>query len=403
MSEIQVEVCFTDKLESVRVGGKKMEIPKAVKAKPVEEWFEPAAGRVKWGGLGAEIKEMDFGGEKDAAYSFLFNGPEDKKQEFMECVERFCLGEEAQQETKKKTVQNYLQEAKKNQQAGNAEMAFQQYMIAARDYGHPEAQFEVARCYQNGMGVEKNEENAVVWYKKAAEQGNAEAQCALGECYQQAGNAEMAFQQYMVAARDYGRPEAQFEVARCYQNGTGVEKNEENAVVWYKKAAEQCDAEAQCALGECYYQARGVEKDDKEARRWYEAAATQGNVTAQYMTGRLYAALSYNVAAVKWYTKAAEQECPEAQYELGVCYEAGDGVGKDEAKAAELYRKAAVQGYAEAQKKLGDCYTHGTGVAKDLEQAFEQGGKTGQCKSAEQSGRLLYEWRRRSGRPCSGR
>lgn len=34
MSEIQVEVCFTDKLESVRVGGKPMEIPKAVKAKP---------------------------------------------------------------------------------------------------------------------------------------------------------------------------------------------------------------------------------------------------------------------------------------------------------------------------------------------------------------------------------
>ena len=302
MSEIQVEVCFTDKLKSVRVGGKEMEIPKAVKAKPVEEWFEPAAGRVKWGGLGAEIKEMDFNGEKDATYSFLFNGPEDKKQEFMECVERFCLGEEAQQETKKKTVQDYLQEAKKNQQAGNAEMAFQQYMVAARDYGHPEAQFKVARCYQNG---------------------------------------------------------------------TGVKKSEENALVWYKKAAEQCDAEAQCALGECYYQARGVEKDDKEARRWYEAAATQGNVTAQYMTGRLYAALSYNVAAVKWYTKAAEQECPEAQYELGVCYEAGDGVGKDEAKAAELYRKAAVQGYAEAQKKLGDCYTHGTGVAKDLEQAFE--------------------------------
>ena len=114
MSEIQVEVCFTDKLESVRVGGKKMEIPKAIKTKPVEEWFEPAAGRVKWGGLGAEIKEMDFNGEKNAAYSFLFNGPEDKKQEFMACVERFCLGEEAQQETKKKTVQDYLQEAKKN-------------------------------------------------------------------------------------------------------------------------------------------------------------------------------------------------------------------------------------------------------------------------------------------------
>lgn len=287
MSKIQVEVRFTDKLKSIRVGGQEMEIPNAIKTKSVEEWFEPAAGRVNWDGLGAEIKAMGFSDEKNAAYSFLFNGPEDKKQEFMKCVERFCLGEEAQQETKKKTVQDYLQEAKKNQQAGNA---------------------------------------------------------------------EMAFQQYMVAARDYGRPEAQFEVARCYQNGTGVEKSEENAVVWYKKAAEQCDAEAQCALGECYYQAFGVEKNEKEARRWYEAAATQGNVTAQYMTGRLYAELSYNVAAVKWYTKAAEQNCPEAQYELGVCYETGDGVGKDEAKAAELYRKAAVQEYAEAQNKLGECY-----------------------------------------------
>lgn len=88
--------------------------------------------------------------------------------------------------------------------------------------------------------------------------------------------------------------------------------------------------------------------------------------------------------------QAAEQECPEAQYELGVCYEAGDGVGKDEAKAAELYRKAAVQGYAEAQKKLGDCYTHGIGVAKDLEQAFECYSKAAkrQCESAVQSGPL---------------
>jgi hypothetical protein len=75
MTEIQLAGCFTDHLESIRVGGKKMEIPKAEKAKPVEEWFEPAAGRLKWGGLGAEIKEMEFGREKDTAYSFLMERP----------------------------------------------------------------------------------------------------------------------------------------------------------------------------------------------------------------------------------------------------------------------------------------------------------------------------------------
>ena len=95
MSKIQVEVSFTDELESIRVDGKEMEIPKAIKTKPVEEWFEPTVGRVRWGGLGAEIKEMDFSNEKNAVYSFLFIGPEDKKQEFMACVERFCLGEQS--------------------------------------------------------------------------------------------------------------------------------------------------------------------------------------------------------------------------------------------------------------------------------------------------------------------
>ena len=258
MSKIQVEVRFTDKLESIRVGGQDMEIPNAIKTKSVEEWFEPAAGRVNWDGLGAEIKAMGFSDEKNAVYSFQFNGPEDKKREFMGFVERFCLGEEAQQETQEETEQDYLQDASDFQQVGNAEMAFQKYMVAASEYGRPDAQLEVARCYQNGIGVAKNAENAVVWYKKAAEQGNAEAQCALGECY---------------------------------------------------------------------YQAFGVEKNEKEARKWYKEAANQGNATAQYMTGRLYMALTYNVAAVTWYTKAAEQNCPEAQCELGKCYETGDGVG----------------------------------------------------------------------------
>lgn len=147
MSKIQVEVRFTDKLESIRVGGQEMEIPNAIKTKSVEEWFEPAAGRVNWDGLGAEIKAMDFNDEKNAVYSFQFNGPEDKKREFMNCVECFCLGEEAQQETQEETEQDYLQDASDFQQVGNAEMAFQKYMVAARDYGHPEAQLEVARCW----------------------------------------------------------------------------------------------------------------------------------------------------------------------------------------------------------------------------------------------------------------
>ncbi len=43
-------------------------------------------------------------------------------------------------------------------------------------------------------------------------------------------------------------------------------------------------------------------------------------------------------------TKAAEALC-----QIGRCYETGDGVGKDEAKAVKWYRMAAEQGSAQAR------------------------------------------------------
>ena len=60
-----------------------------------------------------------------------------------------------------------------------------------------------------------------------------------------------------------------------------------------------------------------------------------------------------------------------AQNRLGVCYEYGTGVEKDEQRAVELYQKAAEQGDATAQFNLEVCYENGTGVAKDEQMAVE--------------------------------
>jgi hypothetical protein len=50
-----------------------------------------------------------------------------------------------------------------------------------------------------------------------------------------------------------------------------------------------------------------------------------------------------------------------AQYNLGVMYNNGRGVPKDEAQAVVWYRKAAEQGYAAAQNNLGVMYSAGLG------------------------------------------
>ena len=144
------------------------------------------------------------------------------------------------------------------------------------------------------------------WYTKAANQGNAGAQAYLGT---------------------------------CYLNGTGVAKDEKEAVKWYTKAAEQGNAIAQANLGYCYEAGRGVVKDEKEAMRWYSMAAKQGSAIAQYS--------------------------------LAICYLNGTGVAKDEKEAVKWYTKAANQGNAGAQANLGFCYEKGMGVAKGEKDADE--------------------------------
>ena len=47
--------------------------------------------------------------------------------------------------------------------------------------GYAEAQLNVASFYEEGKGVEKDEKEAIDWYKKAAKQGCATAQYFLGK------------------------------------------------------------------------------------------------------------------------------------------------------------------------------------------------------------------------------
>ena len=131
--------------------------------------------------------------------------------------------------------------------------------------------------------------------------------------------------------------------------------------------AEQGDSKAQYALGFCYYSGTGVAKDDAEAVKWYRKAAEQGNTDAQFDLGVV---TKDDVEAVKWYRKAAEQGNAKAQFNLGFCYEKGTGVAKDDVEAVKWYRKAAEQGQTNAQFCLASCLVEGKGVAQDLIEAY---------------------------------
>jgi TPR repeat protein len=122
-------------------------------------------------------------------------------------------------------------------------------------------------------------------------------------------------------------------------------------------------------------QAKADQKPIEEVKAKAEAGDAESEVELglRYEQGKGVA--KDQVEAVKWYRKAAEQNLAAAQNDLGACFYNGDGVTKDPVEAVKWFRKAAEQNFAAAQFNLGVCYADGEGVAKDEREAlFPRGG-----------------------------
>ena len=154
---------------------------------------------------------------------------------------------------------------------------------------------------------------------------------------------------------------------------------------------------AGCQLG--FSEDQGIEQLRK--------AAEDGHVEAQVRLGVKYdlgkGVPKNDSEAVKWYRKAAEQGHASAQFNLGVMYANGEGVPEDDQEAMRWYRKAAEQGNAPAQYNLGVKYAKGEGVPEDDRKAVkwfrlaaEQGGRYG----ATQLGRHVRQRRGGTGGLC---
>ncbi len=75
--------------------------------------------------------------------------------------------------------------------------------------------------------------------------------------------------------------------------------------------------------------------------------------------------------AVKWFRLAADQGHARAQTSLGTMYASGHGVPQDYAQAAKWFRLAADQANAWAQIMLGIMYQAGDGVPQDYVEAHK--------------------------------
>ena len=87
-------------------------------------------------------------------------------------------------------------------------------------------------------------------------------------------------------AAGQGNAMAQNNLGVMYANGTGVTKDDKQAVYWYRKAADQEHSDAQFNLANMYAYGRGVDTSDEDQLRsqafyWIQKSAANGDAQAQ--------------------------------------------------------------------------------------------------------------------------
>lgn|GEM_PF-1286570 len=150
---------------------------------------------------------------------------------------------------------------------------------------NPVAEFKLACCYDEGLGVSVNEDEAGKRYREAAEQGVASSQYALAGLYLTGfGGHKPDFEaavQWLEKAALQGMAEAQQDLAYSYETGMGIEKDAQKAMELYRQSAEKGNAAAQTQMALHYYEGQIVNRDLYEAARWAQQAMAKGEEKLQ--------------------------------------------------------------------------------------------------------------------------
>ncbi|MDF0584172.1 caspase family protein [Bradyrhizobium yuanmingense] len=194
--------------------------------------------------------------------------------------------------------------------------------------GNPTGQYALGLAYRDGVGMRKNEKEAVKFFQKAAEAGLPAAQAALADMHERGGGG-LPYGNYKEAARLFGEAAAQGDayamsrLGRYYYRGYGGLKTDQTkAVELFKKAAAQGNGFAMAYLGYAYLNGRGGLSQSKDlARQYFQNSAAAGDGFGQLNLAYMH--------EVGW-----------------------GGLQPDKVEALRLYRLAANQGYGWAQDQI---------------------------------------------------
>lgn len=161
--------------------------------------------------------------------------------------------------------------------------AFKYFKLSA-EKGDLIAIYTLGICFKNGLGTEKNERQAFDCFRQAAEKNYIPAHYALGECYENGTGTDINYTKALAYYSATANVNNNWEDTK-----TGKTKNDsiagQNRLAkigkYWELANEKKEPQAQYEVGLCFYTGDGVKKDNNTALSWFQKSAQQNYAPAQ--------------------------------------------------------------------------------------------------------------------------
>lgn len=236
----------------------------------------------------------------------------------------------------------------------------------------------------------KNYREAILWLKKALDNGDTHAYLGLSKCYFEQQNYQEAYKCAKIAV-DNGIESASFLMGIMLYYGHGVQQDYNQAFKWLKMAAGYGAYNAYDILASMYAFGQGTAQNPTEAFKCAKIAADNGIITSYFKVGTMYSngegVEQNDQEAYKWIKKAAEAKDPYSYGALGIMYYQGIGTAIDLKEAYRIAKIGAEYEDPEAMALLARMYREGKGVSKSIIDSFEW-----QKKAAEKGFVSSFIW-----------
>lgn len=189
-------------------------------------------------------------------------------------------------------------------------------------------------------------------WKIGAEYGHPIHQSIYADHLEEAGQNEEALRWYKAAAEG-GQPGSWCDVGRCYMEGIGTEKDQTYAVQCFEKEIPSGNIGSYNYLGKAYFFGRGVAQDYAKAFQLLSYAYNKGSKWGVFYLGKCY---FYGLGTPQDYSRAlqfldeVDWNYWEADYLRGMIYARGLGVAEDIPKGVAYLQKAG--NHQEAKEEL---------------------------------------------------